>query len=126
MSDPFLRLDTGPLNKALARVAKAVGGDVIGRRLVPEAEKIMTTAKRNTPVDTGTLRSSGMVTARAKGVELSFGGAASAYAVIVHENLAAYHRVGKAKFLEDAINEWVAGGGMAALGRAIGKDLEGA
>ncbi len=60
-----------------------------------EAEEIMTKAKRNTPVDLGTLRSSGHVRkpvfkGKTVSVTLGFGGAASAYALAVHEHPSRY------------------------------------
>lgn len=77
---------------------------------------IMTEAKKRSPVDLGTMKSSGYVTlpTRQGGdvvVEAGFGGAAKAYAVIQHENLSYSHidektgkQVGEAKYLENAIN----------------------
>jgi hypothetical protein len=55
-------------------------------------------SQRRVPVDTGNLRGSGRITAATptdEVVRLSYGGTASAYAVIVHET----HR-GQSKFLE--------------------------
>jgi hypothetical protein len=63
------------------------------------------------PVDTGALKTSGNVIRPAEtksGVEggVGYGGAASKYAVYVHENLNANHpNGGQAKFLERASNE---------------------
>ena len=80
--------------------------DVTQAALYQEGELIMTEAKKECPVDTGTLRSSGY-TAKPKWdgarivVELGFGGAAAPYAVYVHERLDLRHTVGKAKYLED-------------------------
>lgn len=70
---------------------------------------IMTEAKQRAPVDVGTLRNSGYVTLpQRRGsdvfVEAGFGGAAKAYAVRQHEELAYRHEVGEAKYLENAIN----------------------
>lgn len=82
------------------------------------AEETMTDAKRRTPVDTGTLRRSGKVHKRASArnlkAELSF---ATEYAAAVHERVYApsgarvRHRVGEAKYLENAIkstSNWMA------------------
>lgn len=85
--------------------------DRVGAALYQEAQIEMTEAKRRTPVEFGTLRASGFVDfpvrrARNISVTLSFGGAASAYAIYVHENLEALHpRGGQAKFLESVLNE---------------------
>ena len=69
------------------------------------AEEIMTDAKEHTPVETGRLRASGkvsdMATPGKMEVRLTYG---TEYAVHVHENLAARHPVGEAKFLERAID----------------------
>jgi hypothetical protein len=75
-----------------------------------EAEIEMAEAKQRTPVDSGSLRASGyvdtpVISGRKISVELGFGGAASEYAVIVHENMDAHHPVGQAKFLESVLQE---------------------
>lgn len=71
--------------KAPERIASAI---------YVEAQIIMTEAKRRCPVapDGGTLRASGMVavpvfSGKSISCTLSFGGAASAYAIAVHEHL---------------------------------------
>lgn len=84
--------------------------DRIKKALYQEAQIEMTEAKRRTPVDTGTLRASGTVHEPTQegdriSVLLSFGGAASGYAIYVHENLTAFHKTGSAKFLESVLNE---------------------
>lgn len=75
--------------------------------LYQESEKIVTDAKRLTPVLTGDLRNSGFVRpphVQKSGVsiELGFGGAAAPYAVFVHERVDIPHKVGQAKYLETA------------------------
>ena len=70
----------------------------------------MTAAKERTPVDLGTLRASGTVLppkVSGTGVEVvaGFGGAASDYAVVVHERLDVSRPVGSAKFLESSFLE---------------------
>lgn len=84
--------------------------DVVGRALYQEAQIEMTEAKRRTPVDTGTLRASGHVqdpdySGKTIAVTLAFGGAAETYAIIVHEDLEAFHHTGQAKFLESTLKE---------------------
>lgn len=125
MSDIKFNLDTTDLNAALGRILTNVGKEEMAA-LTAEAELIMTDAKKNTPVDTGTLRSSGIVTPRPADhrVDLSFGGAASAYAAIVHERLDVHHPVGEAKFLENALNRWRSGGGIQRLGARLGKAMQ--
>lgn len=89
-----------------------------GAALFAEAQIEMAESKRRVPVDTGVLRASGYVNPPVAGfglggggvagtvrVELGYGGPAEDYAVIVHEDLDAFHRVGEAKFLESVLNE---------------------
>lgn len=69
-----------------------------------EAESIITDAKELTPVDLGTLRSTGHVKplklSRNKiTVSFGFGGPSAEYALFVHEDLNAFHDNGQAKFL---------------------------
>lgn len=76
--------------------------------LVIEAETIMAEAKRETPVDTGTLRASGRVSPPSMSlgnvsIDLTFGGPAREYAIYVHEDLNATHVNGNAKFLEGPV-----------------------
>lgn len=67
--------------------------ELLTRALMVEAELIMTEAKQLAPVDEGILRASGFVrdaSNNARGpedvvIELGFGGAASGYAVYIHE-----------------------------------------
>jgi hypothetical protein len=102
---------------ALQRTLRALGDQAMqGAKvaLTREAETIMTTSKREVPVDTGALRASGAVTTpevsgSAVSVTLGFGGPAVSYAVPVHENLRAHHPVGHAKFLERPLNAARAG-----------------
>ena len=65
---------------------------------------------KRTPVDTGALRASHEVqkpkqVGRDLSVEIRVGGPAAKYAVIVHEDLMAFHKTGGPKFLESTINE---------------------
>lgn len=106
--------------------AKRLGAKYIqaaGKGLRLEGETVTTEAKRQTPVLTGALRSSGHVVGPSVGgrdskgrfaantllVTISFGGPAGSdgpggvfvgYAIYVHEDLTAHHAVGNAKFLE--------------------------
>lgn len=80
------------------------------RALKQQGETIMTTSKRRfVPVDQGPLRASGFVDAvviagNRISVQLGFGGAASAYALIQHENMEFQHTRGGPKFLERPVN----------------------
>ena len=121
---------TKELQDILARLGDAAP-DKLGDALYRQAEFIMTEAKRQTPVDTGSLRASGhveppVVNGTQVSVMLGFGGVAGGqmnneqgpvgpgqfltsqgtrepgqYAIYVHENLNAQHPSGNAKFLEN-------------------------
>lgn len=90
-----------------ARIA-AINGAMahkIDAALKIEAEAIMSASKQIVPVDTGILRSSSVVgnpdtQGNVHRIEMGYGGAASDYAVVVHELLDTHHPVGQAKFLE--------------------------
>lgn len=92
--------------------------DRVAAAMYREAQIEMTEAKRRTPVDVsdgaphpGQLRASGRVhkpergRGRAISVTMSFGGGAVDYAVYVHENPDAFHKVGQWKYLESVLNE---------------------
>ena len=94
------------LDLAQERIIAAVGG---GLYLV--ANSVITEAKKLVPHDTGTLSRSGYVALPAWdggrfGVELGFGGFASAYAVAQHERTDYAHPEGRqAKYLEQPLND---------------------
>jgi len=97
--------------RRLARLAQAAPlVRAAAKALYTEAELVMTEAKKRTPVDTGALRSSGLVeppllTGASVEVSFGFGGPAAPYAVVQHERLDYRHTVGQAKFLEQPFNE---------------------
>lgn len=81
--------------------------------------EVMTLAQDRTPVDTGALKGSGQVQfpeVRGAAVTLTmgFGDASVGYAIPVHENLTAFHPVGRAKFLESAAHDTDLGARLAA------------
>ena len=79
----------------------------VGQVLYKEGAAIFEESQDEVPVDTNALRTSGKLgfpTIEGKNivVEISYGGAAVDYALIVHEDLEAQRRNGKkAKYLED-------------------------
>lgn len=84
--------------------------DEVGRALYQETQIEATEVKRRTPVDTGTLRGTIHVVGPFRSGNriwtlIACGGPAAPYAVYVHENLSAFHKVGQAKFLESVILE---------------------
>jgi hypothetical protein len=83
---------------------------IMMRALRQEAEIEATESKRRTPVDLGNLRASVHVEGpqmKGKNVEVAIvaGGPAAPYALFVHEDLNAHHRVGQAKFIESTLKE---------------------
>lgn len=81
-----------------------------GRALYVETEIEATECKRRTPVDTGALVNSEHVegpeiSAGQVSTKIVAGGPAAPYALIVHEDLDALHKVGQAKFIESTLNE---------------------
>src|SRR3990167_4442938 len=106
-------LELKNFNKLRSTIEKKFGSLAKGpgpRALRSVGEVWMTEAKKRTPVDTGTLRSSGHVqgpTVRGNEitVRLVFGGPAASYAATVHENLTARHTTGQAKYLESVVTE---------------------
>lgn len=86
--------------------------DEVERALHQEAEIEATEAKRRTPVDTGNLRGSIHVegptrAGRTVSAAIVAGGPAAPYALHVHEDLEAFHKVGEAKFIERPLMEAV-------------------
>lgn len=82
----------------------------IARALKIEVEVEAKEVKRRTPVDKGTLRGTVHVVGPIfEGNKIRYlivaGGPAAPYAVWVHENLEAFHKVGQAKYLESVIFE---------------------
>lgn len=84
--------------------------DRLARAQYIETEIDATEAKERTPVDTGTLKG----TVHATGPDMDgdrivtaivAGGPAAPYAIEVHENLDAFHKVGQAKFIESVTRE---------------------
>lgn len=98
-------LGTEQLSAMLAAAGAAIP-DVLAQALTEEAQLMFAESQRMVPRRTGVLAASGQVLpAEVSGttvsVKLGYGGAASSYALIVHENLAANHTGGRsAKYLE--------------------------
>jgi len=88
--------------------------DEVGRALYQEAQVELTEVKRRTPVDTGELRASEhvvgpIILAKGQGriiyVLIVAGGVAAPYALYVHEDPDAFHKVGQWKYIESVILE---------------------
>ncbi len=98
-----------------------------GAAIYEEGNAIMAVSRHLVPVETGTLRASGFVDmphveGMTVSVELGYGGAASAYAMIQHERMDYRHRVGQAKYLEQPFLEAQRGMEIR-LGRSVAKAL---
>lgn len=72
------------------------------RGLLKAAHRVVARSKELTPVDTGSLRSNQFASPTEKGAKIEV---KQNYAIYVHEDLAAHHPTGQAKFLETALNE---------------------
>lgn len=108
MASAFALRGSTELEARLLRLAQRVP-TAFAAALFEEAEIEMTEAKERTPVDLGALKNSGTVhppeIGRTISVRLTFGNVAVDYAVYVHEDLEAFHRVGQAKYLESVLME---------------------
>jgi len=93
----------------LARIARNAPSD-LAQALFEEAQIERTESMKRTPVEFGPLRASHEVlkpkiNGRDISVSIVVGGPSAPYALYVHENLEAFHKVGQAKFLESTILE---------------------
>jgi hypothetical protein len=78
--------------------------------LSEEASVVFARSQMLVPVDTGVLRSSGLVSSvksdgKTSYVEISYGGPASSYAMIVHEGFARHAEPTQRKYLEQPLYE---------------------
>lgn len=104
-----MRLDTTKVRANVSAFERRFP-NLVEKALYIETEIEVTEAKRRTPVDKGNLRASihqeGPTRDGRRIVsEIVAGGVAAPYAVIVHEDLEAFHKVGQAKFIESVILE---------------------
>jgi hypothetical protein len=99
--------------ESLSRLFERAGNahrKALSQAMFKEAESILKESKEIVPVDFGVLKNSGRVeqpkiTATGIEVEITYGGAASQYALIVHEDPNARHAEGKSyKYLEIPVN----------------------
>lgn len=99
-------------NAMMAKLTKlqAFSPDEFARAVYQEALIEEKEVKRRTPVDKGVLRASIHVEGperdgRMIRVYIVAGGPAEEYALIVHEDLEAFHKVGEAKYIERPLME---------------------
>lgn len=108
-----------------ARLIKAggAGKKAAGRALYAGANRIFRQSQSEVPVQYGILRGSGRVTMEGEtSVSISYGGAASDYAIYVHERMDVHHPHGKAKFLEDPMTQ-LGPAEMRKVAQAVGKAM---
>lgn len=96
--------------QAKIRRIRGVFPDELGSAMHTEYSIEAVECRRVTPVDTGALRSTIHVegpekNSRTVSVQVVAGGIEAPYAVVVHEDLDAFHPVGQAKYIEGPLNE---------------------
>lgn len=142
MADPFKAYRTAS-GRSVRESLKLWGNKAefaLGRGLYREGLGIMASSQGLVPVDTSALRSSGYVNPPVRDINmitvtLGYGGAAAkinpksgestdGYALHVHENLEAFHKVGVAKYLEMPFDQAKRGMG-ARLAAGIRADMHG-
>ncbi len=106
MPKQTIEVDSKELAKILVR-GGALAGMALSAALYKEAATIFEESQDEVPLDTGNLRASGklglpQVQGNELVVEISYGGAAADYALVVHEDMERNYRNGKkSKYLED-------------------------
>lgn len=103
-----IKLDVSKVVGNLNNLAAKFALDDIGGALYEEAVQTADVSKTLTPVDTGALRASHTVSEpvisdNEVSVKIGVGGPSAHYAVAVHEDMTANHKVGQAKFLQLAV-----------------------
>ena len=88
-----MNLDTDKAKQAAMRALKAEAMVLKGR------------SQALCPVKSGTLRKSCVIEESEDSIVIGYGGEASDYAAIQHENLQFHHTVGQAKYLEQPFDE---------------------
>ena len=83
----------------------------LGAAVYHIGNEIMTESKKRTPVDLGALKGSGQIdapkiTPKGASVRMGYGDSAVDYALIVHEDTEAFHKIGQSHYLSSVIDEW--------------------
>ncbi len=114
MAKNSVEIDAKELTKILVR-GGANAGRALSQALYREAALIFEESQDEVPLDTGNLRASGklglpQIQGSELVVEISYGGAAADYALVVHEDLERNYRNGKkSKYLEDPAKRRIIG-----------------
>jgi hypothetical protein len=109
-----VEIDAKELTKILIR-GGANAGQALSQALYREAALIFEESQDEVPLDTGNLRASGklglpQIQGNELVVEITYGGAAADYALLVHEDLERTYRNGKkSKYLEDPAKRRIVG-----------------
>lgn len=88
---PTVGVELRGMKDVIKMTERVDGGEkILAQALYAEATTVLNESKKIVPVDTGNLRASGRVEAPVTGkgkasVEITYGGAAAPYALIVHE-----------------------------------------
>jgi len=109
----FKLTGTEQMRKKLERISRRLPTE-LEVALRQEAEVVATACKKATPVQYGALKGSIHVegprtVGTVASADIVAGGVAAPYAVYVHENMRARHKVGGPKFIERPINDAVPG-----------------
>jgi len=109
-----VEIEAKELTKILVR-GGAPAAKALGQALYREGAIVFEESQNEVPIDTGNLRASGKLgLPEVQGddivVEVSYGGAAADYALVVHEDMERNYRNGKkSKFLEDPVKRRISG-----------------
>lgn len=114
MAKQTVEVDARELSRILA-LGGARAGNTLAQALYREAALIFEESQDEVPLDTGNLRASGklglpQVQGNELVVEITYGGAAADYALMVHEDMERTYRNGKkSKYLEDPAKRRIVG-----------------
>lgn len=119
MSKFHINLEIKNLDKLEAQLhqVKSLTTKTAKRLAREDVEELMAESRSQVPVDTGALQDSSYIEETPDGLKFGYGGAhaqfnskrneyTTEYQLAVHERLDVYHTNGKAKFLEDPVNEY--------------------
>lgn len=114
MAKQTVEIDARELSRILV-LGGARAGHTLAQALYREAALIFEESQDEVPLDTGNLRASGklglpQVQGNELVVEITYGGAAADYALMVHEDMERTYRNGKkSKYLEDPAKRRIVG-----------------
>jgi hypothetical protein len=98
-----LEFDLSSFDRDTERLIRKINQEVAIPALEKTSAKIIIDAKKETPVDTGKLKGSLNYEVKRSGTPTAILGSSVDYSFIVHEDLDAFHPVGNAKFLQNAV-----------------------